>query len=284
MNRPGEGAHHGAHRDHGGDRAHRRRGPQLLKDGSDELVLIVRDASRAPQGPWQVRVTSGYGDPANREALAGLDVLLMVSAAESADRLEEHKALVASAAAAGVPHVVYTSFLGAAPDAVFTFSRTHWATEQTIRESGMAFTFLRDSFYLDFLPEMAVDGVIAGPAGDGSVGAVAQADVAASAAAVLAYPARHAGATYELTGPQSLNLTQVAEIVTRLTGVPTRYHEESVEEAYASRAHYGVPDWELDGWVSTYTAIAAGEVAAVTDDVRTLTGREPLSLEQLLSR
>ncbi len=256
---------------------------RLLAGGPDELVLVVRDASRAPQGPWQVRVTGGYGDPANREALAGLDALFMVSAAESADRLDQHRAFIASAAAAGVPHVVYTSFLGAAPDAVFTLSRTHWATEQAIRASGMAFTFLRDSFYLDFLPEMAVDGVIAGPAGDGVVGAVAQADVAASAAAVLTDPARHAGLTYNLTGPQAISLAQVAETVTRLTGVPTSYRPQTVEEAYADRARYGVPDWQLDAWVSTYTAIAAGEVAMVTDDVRALTGREALSLSQLLT-
>lgn len=257
---------------------------RLLEDGPDELVLIVRDASRAPRGPWRVRTTTGYADPANREALAGLDVLLMVSAAESADRLDQHRAFVASAAAAGVPHIVYTSFLGAAPDAVFTLSRTHWATEQALRASGMALTVLRDSFYLDFLPKMAVDGVIAGPAGDGVVSAVAQSDVAASAAAVLADPAPHAGATYELTGPEAIGLARVAETVTRLTGVPTRYRNETVEQARASRARYGVPDWQLDAWVSTYTAIAAGEVAAVTDDVRALTGREPLSLERLLTR
>ncbi|WP_316668631.1 NAD(P)H-binding protein [uncultured Propionibacterium sp.] len=257
---------------------------RLLEDGPDELALIVSDASRAPEGPWQVHVTSGYADPANEQALVGADVLLMVSAAESEDRLGQHEALIASAAAAGVPHVVYTSFLGAGPDATFTLSRTHWATEQAIRASGMAFTLLRDSFYLDFLPQMAVDGVIAGPAGDGVVGAVAQADVAASAAAVLAGPARHAGATYNLTGPRAIGLAQVAETVTRLTGVPTTYRDETVEEAYASRARHGVPDWQLDAWVSTYTAIAAGEVALVTDDVRALTGREPLSLEQLLAR
>jgi len=58
----------------------------------------------------------------------------------------------------------------------------------------------------------------------------------------------------------------------------------TVERARASRARHGVPDWQLDAWVSTYTAIAAGEVAAITDDVRRLTGREPLSLERLLAR
>ena len=94
----------------------------------------------------------------------------MVSAAESADRLDQHRTFIDAAAEAGVRHIVYTSFLGAAPDATFTLARDHWVTEEHIRASGLAFTFLRDSFYLDFLPALAgEDGVIRGPAGDGLV-------------------------------------------------------------------------------------------------------------------
>ena len=64
--------------------------------------------------------------------------------------------------------IVYTSFLGAGPDATFTFARDHFATEQLIRESGLAYTFLRNSQYLDFVPLLVgEDGVIRGPAGDG---------------------------------------------------------------------------------------------------------------------
>ena len=62
----------------------------------------------------------------------------------------------------------------------------------------------------------------------------------------------------------------------------TVYREETVEEAYASRAHYDVPDWEKDAWVSTYTAIAAGELNVLSDAVERLTGRRHLSLHDLL--
>jgi hypothetical protein len=58
--------------------------------------------------------------------------------------------------------------------------------------------------------------------------------------------------------------------------------DETLDEAYASRASYGAPGWQVDAWVSTYTAIASGELAAVSDDVRALTGREPLTLTALL--
>jgi uncharacterized protein YbjT (DUF2867 family) len=116
------------------------------------------------------------------------------------------------------------------------------------------------------------------------VAAVARDDVAAVAAAVLADPGAHAGAAYELTGPEALSLAEAAALITEVTGTPTRYVEETVPEAYASRAAYGAPDWEVDAWVSTYTAIAAGEVAQVSDVVPRLTGRPATSLRDLLNR
>ncbi|TGO03960.1 NAD(P)H-binding protein [Serinibacter arcticus] len=254
-----------------------------LTSGGHRLRLVVRDPARAPRGHHEIALAS-YGDgDAARISFDGADTLLLVSAAESADRLEQHRTVVDAATAAGVRHVVYTSFLGAAPDATFTLARDHWATEEHLRASGMAFTFLRDAFYLDLLPLLAgEDGVIRGPAGQGRFAAVARADVARAAAAVLADPAPHAGRTYELTGPEALTLADVAATVTRLTGRSTSFHDETLQEAYASRAAYGAPPWQLDAWVSTYTAAAAGEMGPVTDDLARLTGRAPIGLAQLL--
>lgn len=207
----------------------------------------------------------------------------MVSAAESADRLGQHRAFVDAAAAAGVEHVVYTSFYGAAPDATFTLARDHWATEQHLRASGTAFTFLRDNFYLDFLPDLVgEDGVIRGPAGAGRVAAVTRDDIAASAVAVLLDPQRYAGATLDLTGPEALTFTEVAAILGERTGREVSYHAETVEEAYASRRRWEAPQWQYDAWVSTYTAIAHGEMAGVTDHVERLTGRAPTGLAAFL--
>ena len=157
--------------------------------------LLVRDTSRAPvlSGGKAVQCSYGGRDAAMR-ALEGVEVLLMVSASESADRLEQHLAFVAAAADAGVRHVVYTSFVGAAADATFTLARDHYATEQAIIASGMAYTFLRDNLYLDFAERLVgEDGVIRGPAGDGRAGMVARIDVARSATAVLQDPDRYAG-------------------------------------------------------------------------------------------
>jgi NAD(P)H dehydrogenase (quinone) len=126
--------------------------------------------------------------------------------------------------------------------------------------------------------------VIRGPAGAGVVSAVSRGDVARSAVTVLRDPALHVGTTYNLTGPQELTLAAAADILTAETGRGITYHPETVEEAYASRASYGAPAWQLDAWVSTYTAIAAGELAGLSPDVRTLTGQEPLSFAAFLQQ
>jgi NAD(P)H dehydrogenase (quinone) len=245
--------------------------------GLTDPVLLVRDPSRAPAG-GEVRQSS-YDEPGS---LAGVDVLFMVSAAENVDRIGQHRRMIDAAAAAGVRHVVYTSFQAAAPDSTFTLGRDHWATEQHLLASGMDVTFLRDSLYSDFFPLLAgEDGVIRGPAGDGRVAGVAVADVADAALAVLRDPCAHVGATHVLTGPEALTMTEVAELL-QAHGRDVHFENETVEEAYASRAHYGEPDWQVEAWVTTYLAIADGSMAQVSNDLPSLLGRPATSLSQLL--
>ena len=248
-------------------------------------VLVVRNPSRAPDLGCEVRSCDYADEDASIAALRGVDVLFMVSAAEAPDRRTQHRTFIRAAAAAGVRHVVYTSFCGAAPDATFTLGRDHHDTEQAIRESGMVFTILRDNFYADVLPLFADEsGVIRGPAGDGRVAAVARADVADVAAAVLRDPTRHAGVTYALTGPEALTLTEVAARAGAVLGRELRFENETVEEAYASRrAEFtDVERWQLDAWVSTYLAIADGSCAEVTDDVATVRRYRARTLEEAL--
>jgi len=256
---------------------------QLAERGVEQR-LVVRDAARAPTLPFaEVAEAPDYGDTdAMRRALEGVEVLLLVSASEHPDRVTLHRSAVDAAAAAGVGRVVYTSFLAAAPDTAFTFGRDHFHTEEHIRAAGLGHTFLRDSLYLDYVPFFAsAEGVIRGPAGDGRLGAVARDDVADAAVAVLLDP-QHEGRAYEVTGREAYTLAEAAEILTRVSGREVVYVEETLEEARASRAPSGAPDWEIEGWVTSYAAIADGSLDVVTDTVRRLSGHEPMTLPEFL--
>ncbi len=248
--------------------------------------MLARQPDRAPVLPGATLTQAEYDDAdAVAVALSGLEVVFMVSAAENPDRLRQHYAFIDGAVRAGVRHLVYTSFAAAAKDAVFTLGRDHWHTEQYVRDQGLTFTFLRDSLYADFVPMLAgPDGVIRGPAGDGAVSVVAQDDIADVAVALLVDPTAHADATYTMSGPEALTLTEVATVLSETTGRTVTYHDETIPEAYASRASYGAPDWQLDAWVSTYTAIAAGEWSAVSTDVEIISGHPATTLREVLAR
>ena len=254
--------------------------------GAEVGRLVVRDPARAPRidGGPEVRTATYADGAAMRAALEGTDVLLLVSGAEAPDRLEQHRTAVRAAAEAGVQHVVYTSFDGAAADADFTLGRDHWHTEQAIRDSGMRWTFLRDSFYLDFFPLFADEhGVIRGPAGDGRVAAVARADVADVAAAVLRDPGANVDITHRLTGGEAISFPEAADRMTAALDRPFRFVDETLEQAYASRRPLSGEQWQLDAWVSTYTAIGSGELASTSDAVERITGHAPRTLEQALA-
>jgi uncharacterized protein YbjT (DUF2867 family) len=220
-----------------------------------------------------------------REAVAGADVVFLIPATESLDRVEQHAATIEAVVEAGVPRLVYLSFLGAAPDATFTFARDHWQTEELVRATGLDWTFLRMSLFTDYLPGMVgVDGMIRGPAGAGRFAPVLRDDVAAAAAAVLAREdVADLGHTYDLTGPELLSLTDIAAIVGRERGEEIGFHDETDEEAYASRGSFGAAQFEVEGWVSSYQAIRDGSLEMLDPAVEELIGRPPRSLADFLS-
>lgn len=257
---------------------------RLLSDDGVQVRLIVRDLARAPRLAGAVAVEAAYSERERAvAALDGVETLFMVSGAENEKRREEHVAFVDAAAEAGVGHIVYTSFFGAAPDCTFTLGRDHYATEQHIRQAGIEFTFLRDNLYLDFMQFMVgEDGVIRGPAANGRAALVTRSDVARVAAEAVRHPSAHRNVSYDLTGPESLSMTDVAAILTA-NGRPTTFHNETIDEAYESRKRFGAAAWQVDAWVSTYTAMANGELDGASGDVERVTGRAAESLVDFLT-
>src|SRR3954469_2970938 len=252
----------------------------LLAERGAALRLVVRNPARAPELPGaEVRQAAGYADrDAMQAAFEGAHTLLLVPAEEAVDRVAHHRTAVDAAVAAGVRRIVYVSFLGAGPDATFTLVRDHWATEEHVRAAGVMWTFLRMNLYLDFIPSMVLpSGELAGPAGDGRVAAVARSDLGELAPAVLLDDG-HDGSALDVTGARAFTFAEAAEEMSALIGRRIAYRDETLDEARASRAGHGAPDWQVEAWISTYAAVAAGELDVVSDTVERLTGHAPATL------
>jgi NAD(P)H dehydrogenase (quinone) len=251
-----------------------------LADHGIEQRLLVRDEARAPALEHaEVAAFGGYDDTDGfARALDGIETLLFVSAGEDPARVALHQRAIDTAVAAGVRRIVYTSFVNAGPDSTFTFARDHFHTEEHIKRSGAGWTFLRHSLYIDFIPLLcSAEGVLRGPAGDGRVAAVSRDDIADVAVAVLTGEG-HERQCYDVTGAEAFTLAEAAAELSRATGRRIAYEDETVEDAFASRRPSGEPEYIVEGWVTTYTAIAAGELDVVSDCVERFLDREPQRL------
>lgn len=246
--------------------------------------LITRDPSRAPRLAGSHAAQATYEDTAAMTAaLQGVDRLFFVSSNALAGRQEAHRSVIDACAAAGTSRVVYTSFLGAGPDAVFTLSQDHYQTERCLAAKGVPYVALRNSFYAEVVEEMVQDGVIRGPGGEGRLAPVARDDVVDAAVGALTAQQLALG-PLDVTGPAALSLADIAQIYARVSGKPAVYREETLQEAIASRAKFDVSEAARAAWVSTYQAIAVGELSAVSDTVQRLAGHPPLDFETFLRR
>jgi len=246
-------------------------------------VLVVRDPARAPAlAGAQVRCAAYEQVDALASALEGVQTLFLVSGHEAPDRLALHRGAVDAARRAGVHRVVYTSFMGAAPQASFPYARDHSLTEQAIRSAGMVLTALRNSLYADVAPLfVGDDGVIRAPAGSGRVAWVARADVARLAGVLLTTPG-HEHQVYDVSGPVAIDLRETARLLSVACGRTISYQPETLVQARASRA--GHPTWLVEGWIGSYVAMDTGEGSVTSHTVEALTGTPPMGFEEFLSR
>ena len=257
---------------------------RLCKENGIKVRNLARNKEKAEKMGFSDVFKSSYDKSDDTvKSLEGIDVLFMVSGSENPDRVQQHKDFIDSAKTAGVSHIVYLSFYNASKNSIFTLGRDHYATEEYIKENGFKYIFLRDNFYADFFVDMCREyGEIKGPAGNGKVSAVVRSDVSEVVAKILENPEKWQNQTLNMTGPEELTMEEITKLASKYLGKEIKYIPETLDEAYESRKIWKAEQWEYDSWVSTYTAIAEGEQAGVSNDIEKVLGRKATSLTTYL--
>ena len=257
---------------------------RLCKENGIKVRNLARNKEKAEKMGFSDVFKSSYDKSEDTiKSLEGIDVLFMVSGSENPDRVQQHKDFIDSAKTAGVSHIIYLSFYNASKNSIFTLARDHFETEEYIKENGFKYTFLRDNFYADFFVNLCREyGEIKGPAGNGKVSAVVRSDVSEVAAKILENPEKWENQTLNMTGPEELTMEEITKLVSKYLVKEIKYIPETVDEAYESRKIWKAEQWEYDSWVSTYTAIAEGEQAGVSNDIEKVLGRKATSLAEYL--
>jgi uncharacterized protein YbjT (DUF2867 family) len=161
--------------------------------------------------------------------------------------------------------------------------RAHAQTERRIEESGVGYTFLRPSYFMQNLLAFAEPirgGLLPVPLGDAAVAMVDTRDVGAAAARILLAGGRHDGQIYELTGPESLGCDEVAARLSRILGHEVRYTNPTPDAAAESMRARGAPDWLVQHVQEIMGIMRSGAGAPTTSSLAELLGRPPRPFDE----
>jgi uncharacterized protein YbjT (DUF2867 family) len=258
---------------------------RLLAQRGEPVRVLVRDPEKAT-ALAQAGADVAVGDldvPATVDAaMRGVSAVVLVSPAIPAQELN----VVASAAAAGVGHVVKITSKASA-DSPIGRRRNQTEIENGLIASGLGYTLLRNNAYMqNFLmmaPGIAATSSFSTATGDGRVGHIDARDVAAVAAEIAASPAPHAGRTYWPTGPEVLTGAEVAGVLSKVLGRPITFHPITFEEQREAMIKAGLPDSVAEDNARAVTLMADGDCDYLTEDVPTILGRPARTFEQFVT-
>jgi len=178
------------------------------------------------------------------------------------------------------------SSLESVPESKNPITQNHVAAQDYIRESGMSWTLVRPTFFMQnfetYAPRIKEAGQIVMPVGNGTVSATDLRDVGEVIRDVLTKPG-HENKSYDLTGPELLTFTEIAEQFSRVLGTTVEYIDQPMEEFADLLRTIGLSEWRVDAVCKELEAIGAGVVDHTTDTIEELLGRPPISLEQYIS-
>lgn len=226
-----------------------------------------------------------YDSPALLEAaMQGVDKVLLISAGDGGNRMQQHKNVIDAARKVGVGCVAYTSRSLRNRDALANKLMTeHFQTEDYIKQSGLRYTVFRNALYMDVLPLFVGTAVfergIFLPAGDGTVAYALRAEQGEAIANVLMRE-DCANKTYNFTGSEAWSFHDVAGALTELSGTAVNYtpaDDAAFEERMKST---GMPEAAVKKVLAFNVDIRNGQESEVTPELEEVLGRKPAGLKE----
>jgi uncharacterized protein YbjT (DUF2867 family) len=224
-------------------------------------------------------------DPANlAQAMQGVAAVgIVISDDQEMETLGLNA--VAAAKSAGVHRLLWFSSFGAKLDNQARFSRRHPVIDEAVRASGIPYTILRPNFFMqDFSAfygqTIRATGKIFLPLGDALVSHLDLRDLAEAAVSALTND-RHVNKTYDLSGPEALHTSQVAEQIRSAVGRTIGYQAISVTTMEASLREAGMDSWFAEGLAELYGWVRdSGLGSEATDAAEQLLGRKAIPFRQ----
>jgi uncharacterized protein YbjT (DUF2867 family) len=219
-------------------------------------------------------------------ALKGVEKLFLLTTGASPDRWAADEIAVMDAAQkAGVKKIVLLSVLGSSPDSPIGIAREHAKTEAHLKKSGLAYTILQPTGFMQNFLNMAAtikQGAIYGNYKNGKTAFIDARDIAAVAVAALTENG-HDGQTYVLTGGEAWSYGDVAAKLSGVTGKTVNYVDVPTEAAIKGMMGAGLPEWVSKDLAKLGEVVAAGHTGQTADGVEKALHKKPITLDQFLN-
>jgi len=258
----------------------------LLRKGTG-LRAIVRNAEKAEslKAAGVELIIGDVGDKAVLErAMTGVNKALM-TIPNSERQLELEKQFVDVAKKSGVQHVVKMSSMEAVADAKSPIAKIHYASEQYLQKSGLAWTMMKPNFFMqNFLGSAGTikeQGKFFLPMGQGKTVMVDTRDIGACVAAVMTGTG-HEGQRYKITGPEVLSFADAADRFSKVLNRKIEYVHVPMEAYRKTLARFLTNEWHLNAVCALFQEIAEVQTLHTTDTVQKLTGQPPISFSQFV--
>ena len=257
---------------------------QLTECGAAFKAMVRKDADReALERTGIAAVVADYADPTRLSgAMTGIQQVYLIGPADP-PHVSHEGAVIDAACKAGVGRIVKQSAMAAHDMSACVFKRWNGMVERQLMQSGLAYTILRPTgFMQNFVnydaARIAADAAIRAPLGDARVSWIDVRDIAAVAAAVMGEEG-HDGRVYDLSGPEALSHHEVAAKLSTATGREIRYEPLSDAEWFRQMLSRGLPASAARSMLSLYQAYREAGPGPVTGWVEILTARSPRSFD-----
>lgn len=243
---------------------------------SDAGLAAIRQAGAEPVSGDLTDVSSLHA------AFDGVDAAFVVTRGMG-NQVEMAANAIEAARRAGVRRIVRLSAFVPEPALSTILGRQHQEIDEIVKGTGIPFTILRPTFFMQNILAAAqtivADGVMYLPFGNGRAGIIDVRDIVDVAVDALLSSGGHEGRTYTLTGPTSISMHDVAIALTRALGREVKYVDVPVQAGVDSLIGMGMPRFMADTFGELFVNFANGGADRATDDVERVTGHPARSID-----
>lgn len=258
----------------------------LQKISPQQISVLSRKEEKlaAMQAQGLNTYCGDYDDrKALENAMQGVDTVLLISAGDEGDRMQQHRNVVDAAKKVGVNSIAYTSrSLRDRATLANPLMFDHFDTEDYIKESGLQYTIFRNVLYMDVIPlfvgKQVFETGIFQPAGHGKVAFALRKEMGEAMANVLLNePCENQ--TYQFTGKASHSFFDVAAMLTELSGKDVQYTPVEIPAFETMMLGRGLPPAMVKKIIDFNTDIKNNQEAEISQDLEIHLGRQPTSLK-----